>query len=207
MLAGLGWFALIGQLYLILAARTVSIPETLIRYFSFFTIQTNILVALCCTVLVWLPAGKWGRFFSRASVQAALTVYIGIVGLVYNTILRFLWAPQGLQRGVDELLHLVIPVLFILYWLLYAPKKDLAWKQLPSWLIYPAAYMLYTIVHGAITNYYPYPFVDVAVLGYPVAMRNAAGVVLLFLAASAGVIALGRALAKRSAAAQEKVSL
>ena len=108
---------------------------------------------------------------------------------------------------MDELLHLVIPVLFILYWLLYAPKKDLAWKQLPSWLIYPAAYMLYTIVHGAITNYYPYPFVDVAVLGYPVAMRNAAGVVLLFLAASAGVIALGRALAKRSAAAQEKVSL
>ena len=206
-LAGLGWFALIGQLYLILANRTVAVPETLIRYFSFFTIQSNILVALCSTVLLWRTDGSWKRFFSRASVQAALGVYIGIVGLVYNTVLRFLWAPQGLQRGVDELLHLAIPILYLIYWLLYAPKRDLAWKQLPSWLLFPAAYMVYTIIRGAITGYYPYPFIDVAALGYPVAMRNAAGVVLLFLAASAGILSLGRALAKRSAPAQENVSL
>lgn len=47
----LGWFALLLQLYLIILHRVSSLPETIVRFFSFFTIQTNILVALCFTFL------------------------------------------------------------------------------------------------------------------------------------------------------------
>lgn len=47
----LGWFALGSQLYLIIQNRIVSVPETVVRYFSFFTILTNLLVAICVSCL------------------------------------------------------------------------------------------------------------------------------------------------------------
>jgi len=56
-----GWFALALQLYLILVqspARGVAMVGTVITYFSFFTILTNILVALVLTaVALGLGAG------------------------------------------------------------------------------------------------------------------------------------------------------
>ncbi|HEV8081648.1 MAG TPA: Pr6Pr family membrane protein [Chitinophagaceae bacterium] len=108
-----GWFALIAQLYLIILNRVTTVPGTIIRYFSFFTILTNILVALCCTVLLINKNKRWYKFFSNSKTITAITVYITVVGLVYNLILRFLWRPQGLQLLVDELLHSVI--LFFLF--------------------------------------------------------------------------------------------
>jgi len=54
-----------------------------------------------------------GIIFFEAGVITAITVYITIVGLVYNVILRFLWKPEGLQFIVDELLHTVIPLLLL----------------------------------------------------------------------------------------------
>src|ERR1044071_1883578 len=93
-IAGTAWFALIGQLYLILVNRTTTIPETLLRFFSFFTILSNIIVALSLSTLLVGPNGKWGRFFSKPSTLTAITVYITVVGAIYNGILRFLWAPQ-----------------------------------------------------------------------------------------------------------------
>ena len=44
--AFLGWCSLVFQFYLILANRQASVPETIIRYFTFFTILTNLLVAV-----------------------------------------------------------------------------------------------------------------------------------------------------------------
>ncbi len=54
-LALFGWFALLSQFYLIIEGRVVPVPETIIRYFSFFTILTNLLVAVCATVLLLKP--------------------------------------------------------------------------------------------------------------------------------------------------------
>jgi hypothetical protein len=44
--------------------------------------------------------------------------------------------------------------------------------------------VLYTIAHGAAAHWYPYPFVDVDALGYPVVLRNGVGVCVLLLGAS-----------------------
>lgn len=193
LLALLGWFAIIAQFYLLIANGQLPLGEAIIRFFSFFTVQTNILVAVCSTALLLKPGG----FFARASTQAALLLYILIVGLVYNVILRFLWAPQGIQRLVDELLHAVIPLLYLAYWLIFAPKQGLAWKQAPAWLLYPLAYMIYVIIRGTFSGFYPYPFIDVVQLGYPKALQNAALILVLFLLIGAVIMAGGRALAKR----------
>lgn len=195
-LAALGWFALLSQLYLILQNGTGTVIEIIIRYFSFFTILTNLIVALCATVLLLKPKFKWGIFFSKPVNLTAITVYITIVGVVYNAILRFLWQPQGLQYITDELLHTVIPVLFILLWFLYVPKKGLQFKNAFPWLLYPFIYIIYIAIRGEIAGEYPYPFIDVEQLGYSKVLINSAGLVIAFLGFSLLLIAVGKFLSR-----------
>lgn len=177
-----GWFALIAQFYLIIANRVASIGETIIRYFSFFTILTNILVAICCTTILFQRSGKAAKFFLRSDTLTAIAVYITIVGLVYNIILRFLWNPKGLQLVVDELLHSVIPALFVIFWFLSIgkQKQKLNWNSLPRWLIYPAAYLGFVLVRGAYSGFYPYPFINVGQLSYSKVLVNCAALLLFF---------------------------
>lgn len=198
------WFALISQFYLIIENRTDSIPETILRYFSFFTILTNILIALCSTFLLICRQGVIGRFFTTPSTQTALAVYITIVGIVYNLILRFLWMPQGLQKIADELLHTVIPLSYILYWLFFSAKAHLQWKGVLPWLIYPLVYLCYSLVRGAITGVYPYPFVDVGALGYDMVAVNSLVLIMAFLVVSALFIFIGNTLFKKQNNSPEK---
>lgn len=162
----LGWFALALQFYLMIGNRVVSIFETIIRYFSFYTILTNILVALYSTFLLLKPGSGTKNHFLRPTVSAAITVYITIVGIIYNTILRHLWNPKGLDMIADELLHLIIPVMFILYWLIFVPKGELKWKNVFPWLIYPLVYFVWVLIFGALSGFYPYPFINVTGIGY-----------------------------------------
>jgi len=192
--AALAWIAVIFQFYLIMVNRTASIPETVIRFFSFFTILSNIVVALCFTYLLLMPRSKWGKFFARAETQAATALYIGVTGIIYNFILRGLWKPQGLQLVVDELLHSVVPVLFILYWLFFAPKKTLQWKSIFPWLIFPFVYCVYSLIRGAIAGFYPYPFIDVNLLGYGRVFLNIGGMILVFLCMSLLLVSIAKLL-------------
>lgn len=188
----LGWLTLILQFYLMLNNRVVPVPETTLRFFSYFTILTNTLVAITYTVL-WLdpPAGRI-RMLTKASFLTAVTVYILIVGIIYNVILRSLWSPKGLQQLVDESLHTVLPLLFFLFWLLFVPKATLEWKQSFIWLAYPIAYILYILLIGALTGFYPYPFADAGQLGYPRALLNGLGIIAFFSLLSLLLIALGK---------------
>lgn len=140
-----GWPVIL-QLYLIIVNRTASIPETIIRFFSFFTILTNILVSVCFTTVTLEWRSTWKKIFSKPAILSATTVYILVVGVVYNIILRFLWKPQGLQQIVDELLHSVIPVLFLLFWMAFVPKANLQWKAIFAWLLYPLLYLIYVLL-------------------------------------------------------------
>ncbi|MEO7802430.1 MAG: Pr6Pr family membrane protein [Ginsengibacter sp.] len=191
------WFALIFQLYLILHNRTTSVCETLMRYFTFYTILTNLLVAICFTAEV-VHKNKRQSFFTKPSALAATVVYISVVGVVYNVVLRFAWQPTGLQRVVDELLHLIIPVYFILYWLILVPKIKLKWSKLYSWLIYPAIYLVVVMIRGAFARYYPYPFVNVTALGYQKVTINCMFVLLAFLFFSFLIILISRSFVKRT---------
>ena len=169
-----------------------SLPETIVRFFSFFTIQTNILVALCFTFLWLKPKSKWGLFFSNSKIVTAITLYIIIVGFVYNAILRFLWAPTGSQKIADELLHLVIPILILIYWTLFVPKKELEFKNIFPWLIFPSVYLVYSLIRGAFFGFYPYPFIDVILLGYNKVLLNSFFMVLAFLFIGTLLIGIGK---------------
>jgi hypothetical protein len=164
----LGWFALILQLYLIIDVNqknNVPVVYGIINYFSFFTILTNILVALTVTLPLVSAGSRLGRFFSRPGVQSAIALHIAVVGITYSLLLRHIWNPQGLQLAADRLLHDVIPILYLLYWFIFVPKGTLQWRGLLWWLIYPLVYLIYSIIRGAVTGRYPYPFLEVNKLG------------------------------------------
>jgi hypothetical protein len=86
-IAAITWFALLLQLKLSLGTTGTtgfSTVKTITNFFSYFTILSNLLVAISLSSALFLPSGILGRFFTKISVQSAIAVYIFIVGLVYN---------------------------------------------------------------------------------------------------------------------------
>lgn len=188
--AAISWFAILLQLYLIITNRKLGIAATVVQFFSYFTILTNILVAVCFTTLLLKPSAN--SFFTKPITLAATAVYITIVGAIYNLVLRQLWKPQGWQLVADNLLHTIIPILFVLYWFFAVTKNNLNWKDILPWLIYPFLYLVYILIRGAFTNLYPYPFVDVATYGYAKVLANSGWVMVGFVSVSLLFIGIGK---------------
>lgn len=192
------WFALIVQFYIMLKSGAAPVSELIIRYFSYFTLNSNLLAALCVTFLLFKPAGKVSDFFSSQAFQTAVAVYIFIVGLIYNTILRFLWSPQGLQMVLDELQHLINPLLFIVYWALYSNKAQLPRNAYWYWLTFPLIYIFWVLIRGSFSGFYPYPFLDVTKLGFNSVLSNCIVITLLFIVTAMLFKAIGNYIAKRN---------
>tara|TARA_R110002049_G_scaffold4504_1_gene31298 strand:+ start:13640 stop:14263 length:624 start_codon:yes stop_codon:yes gene_type:complete len=168
----LGWFAIIGQFVLLIINRQAGIPETIIRFFSFFTILTNIMVALFFTLSYLNSKKKPLNLFISNGALTALTTFILIVGLVYQVSLRHIWNPTGLQFVVDELLHTVIPIYLLIYWFRYSNKSDLETKSVLCWLLYPIIYVMFIFSRGYLSGYYPYPFLNIPEIGIQIALIN-----------------------------------
>jgi hypothetical protein len=195
-IAGLGWFGLSVQLcFNVQDALVKNLPVAghLIDYFSFFTIETNLLVALVLTICCTRP--RAAQFLTTPSVKSALVVYIIIVGVVYAVLLRNLWHPHGLQLLADVVLHDVIPFLYPFYWLAFLPKGSLRWSDPSWWLVYPVLYFLYSMLRGAAYGIYLYPFFDVAQLGFARVSMNAFALLAFFFGLGVILTAIDHALA------------
>ena len=152
------------------------------NFFSYFTILSNSLVALSLTLANLSPSSPAGRFFGRLTVQTAIALYISAVCLVYNTVLRGLYVLQGWSLYMDNMLHLVIPVLYVLYWILFRSKGHLAWRNGLQWIIFPLLYLGYSLIRGSILHWYPYPFLNVDQIGYHQVLFNSSVMLALFFA-------------------------
>ena len=195
--AVIGWFALALQFYLIIVNRAAPVSETIIRYFSYFTILTNTLVALRFTSLSFREFSRLKIFFSSPPVSAAVTIYITVVGLVYQFLLRHTWEPEGWQLIADELLHSVIPLYAIVYWIVFSDKNNLSWKNVPGWLLYPLVYLFFILLRGAGSGFYPYPFVDVGEFGYGKVAVNSAGMMFAFIVLSVLFISASKIISRK----------
>jgi len=98
-------------------------------------------------------------------------VYIFIVGLLNHLLLSRLSNLTGLSLLCDRLLHYVMPVVYVVYWIIFAPKQPIAYRDVWLWLIFPLVYVIYCMIRGSFTDLYPYPFLDAAKLGYPAVFK------------------------------------
>ena len=195
-IAGLGWFGLGVQLYFNVhdaLIKDLSVPGHLVHYFSYFTIETNALVALVLTIACARPQAE--QFLTRPSVKSALVVYIIVVGVVYAVLLRNLLHPHGVRLLADMMLHDAIPFLYPFYWLTFLSKGSLRWSDPAWWLVYPVLYFLYIMLRGAAFGTYPYPFMDVAQLGFARVAMNGTGLLAVFFGLGVILTAIDHALA------------
>ncbi|MFP3537215.1 Pr6Pr family membrane protein [Pseudomonas sp. SIMBA_021] len=195
----LGWFGLTVQLYLILLLRWdsgASLLGGLVNFFSFFTVLSNTLVASVLTCALNLRVSKGQAFMLQPWVSGAVAASILLVGLAYSLLLRHLWHPQGWQWLADELLHDVMPLLFLVYWWCCVPKGGLRMRHIRWWTLYPIVYFAYLLLRGHLLGLYPYPFISVDRLGYPRVLLNALGILAGFVLVSLLLLGLDRWLGK-----------
>lgn len=159
--------------------KSVPVTTAALIYFSFFTILTNLLIAVCLTLAATDP--EEDRLWNSPGVQTALAVYILVVAIVYAAVLQGLWIPSGLEYVTDRVFHAVVPLLYLVFWIFLTPKGSLRLSHQIVWQIYPFLYMCYTLGRGALVGTYPYPFLDVARDGYEAVFWNSLLLLLLFL--------------------------
>lgn len=66
---------------------------------------------------------------------------------------------------VNIVAHYVMSVVMVADWLFQPPLARLEPRHLWWWLVYPVAYLVYSLVRGAIVGWYPYWFIDPARAG------------------------------------------
>ena len=156
--------------------QTHDVLTTLWNLARFFTIIGNLAVAITMTAVA---LGK------RVSpiVLGGLTLAILLVGIVYATLLKGLHPLSGPRLVANYLLHDVSPIAMAAYWLLFAPRGRLKSSAPWWWVLFPLAYLIYALARGQIEHRYPYPFIDVAKLGWTQVALNSAGIAFAFILA------------------------
>jgi hypothetical protein len=180
------------QLSIDLVNHQSEILTELIQYISYFTILTNAMVGIYFLVCALFSKTKLGVFMHKASTTTAIAVYITVVGLIFNLVLRSIYHPVGLACIANEIMHVAIPAGFFLYWLVQTPKVNLKIQDTYYWLQYPSFYLIYILVRGFFTNKYPYPFVNVAQIGLQKVLVNSFFLASLFFVLSVVFIWIGK---------------
>jgi len=175
--------AVVFQLYLVWQGHAVldetnrpSLGTRLERFFSYFTVLSNILVA--ATSLAMAFRVKETQLWRVLRLDAL--VGIAVTGVVHWFFLRPILDLHGQDYVADKLLHVAVPLVAVVGWLVFGPRGWLNSRVLVLSAIYPALYFAWTLIHGAIVDWYPYPFTDVNLHGYGVILLNGLGVVALF---------------------------
>lgn len=151
---------------------------------SHFAVQSAILLA-AVTALSAHRAWTARRPLPAALTGAAL-LYILAAGLVHHLLLAGTasssamtgGAATGWQSAADHLLHTAVPITALLDWLLLTTPGHLRLRQAAAWLLYPLAYLAFSLVRSEIaatgdTARPLYPFLDIARHGYKTVLGNA----------------------------------
>jgi len=196
------------------------LPLVLANYFSLFTIVSTILSASAL-----IAAAAWARVHPGTSREplgialgmALVTGPVLLLGVVYNVLLR--GGPSSAALGDSaglalmdsyaiEVLHVVLPLYFLVDLLFATRRRGLRWSNLAALAAYPLAWLAHTMVRGelvvdpsgATAWWYPYPFLDPhGAGGWGSALMYIAAIFVAFLGIGAGVIAIGRHRERRAA--------
>lgn len=188
--AAVAWPALMLQYWLMLWSGP-PVQET-VRFLSFFTILSNLLVALVAGSAA--TGGNWAvlRIWRGPRVRGLAALSITVTCLVYATVLQGQWHPQGPQLLADRSLHYAIPALYVFWWVALLPHGALRWPDALRWLAFPGLFALWTFARGAVVHEYPYPFMDVTRLGYGEVLLNTGMVGVVFLVIGLIYVALDK---------------
>ncbi len=171
----------------------------LVNFFSYFTILSNIFAALVLIISgLYLLNGRKPTP-AQQIIRSATVLYMAVTGIIYAALLSGL-SLGFLMPWVNDVLHRIMPVVVVADWLYQPTKAKLRVKQIPLLLIFPIAFLAYTLVRGPSANWYPYPFLNPSKAGgyLGVALYSLA-ILALFYALSRLMIYLGSRLKRHVA--------
>lgn len=168
------------------------------KFFGYMTHLTDLGVALIFTGRFT----KRGSFLARLSFNpnwsSAMLVYAVLVFGVYQVMLADTWDPQGAWKVGDVLLHYIIPIMYVIFWLVTIERGQLRWIHLINWQFFPIGYAVISVAIGRITGGYPYPFLVVQDLGWAAVLQNIVMILMCYIMLSVLVIASDKVLFDRA---------
>jgi uncharacterized membrane protein len=172
------------------------------QYFAYFTIQSSLINVVVLTVggVLSLRHPRDTELYTRIRMSALC--YAVMTAAVFNLLLRGHSANDGHYPGLDwpnEIMHVAIPIFLVIDWLFAPGGRRLRFTALWTVVSYPLAWVAFTLVRGAIIDWYPYPFLTPSVVGgyggvsiYIVAIAG------FILAIAVGAVAVGRVRSRAS---------
>jgi uncharacterized membrane protein SirB2 len=142
-------------------------------FFSYFTILSIIFATATFIVsalaLVNPKSDKDRRILDY--LRGAAVTFILVSGIIYSTLLNNADVNTPLA-WVNMVLHYLFPLIVLADWLFDRPTGSIVYKNARYWLVFPAAYVVYSLIRGASIGWYPYPFLDVSKHGYVVVLAS-----------------------------------
>ena len=171
----------------VLAGQGVFDPT---RFFAYFTIQSNLIGVAAFLLLITRRGDDRPRWLEV--LRGAAAVYLTVTFFVVIFLLS--GVDVQLQLGwVDFVLHKLFPVVFVADYLLDRPAARLTLRDVGAWLVYPIAWVVVTLVRGAVDGWYPYPFLDPANGGYESVAINVVAITIGFFIVALVYVWLGNA--------------
>jgi len=186
--------AIVAQL---LYSSQYSISFSLVNFFSFFTILSNVFVTIVFVMSAFYLA--IGRKSTPADdvLRGASVLYMAVTGIVYTLLLLGTDVDLTLP-WVNLQLHYIMPIVVVVDWLYQPQRNKLTLRSITPWLLFPALYLVYTLVRGPIVGWYPYPFLDPSkVGGYGSVALYSVGILAALLGIGFALMKLGNALKRR----------
>lgn len=159
-------------------------PFAITNFFSYFTVQSMVLAVIVFALAAVIALRQARDPVWLDQLRALATTYVTVSGIVFAVLL-----VEGTSRGVpvwapwsSQILHFVIPAYALLDWWL-APGREVPWKTLALVMLFPGIWVIYTMIRGASVYWYPYFFLDPALVEIPQEL-------LLYLLAIVGVFSL-----------------
>jgi len=185
------WAGLALQFWLLMA-RMGNVVEVVWRLLLFFTIISNLVVAVAFS-LIALGSVK----LRHPLLIAGLALTMALVSIVFELLLRHALHLAGWGLVANALLHDIVPLLTVGAWLMLAEKGHLRARD--PWIIalFPVAYLIYALIRGAAEGLYPYPFLDLHKLGWQGVLPTVLGITVAFLIFGHLMVVLDRYLGRR----------
>lgn len=165
-LSGLGWYGEVPVeegLYGNTPDGVAGVFSRLTDTLSYFTIWSNVVVAISATLLLQRPLRDT---ITRRVLRLDALLMITITAIVYQVLIAPSIDVEGWSLLTDPILHIVTPLLTVVVWVVWGPRGWISARLVPLALIVPLAWIAWMLLRGTVVDAYPYGFANVTELGY-----------------------------------------
>jgi hypothetical protein len=125
------------------------------NYFGYFTNQTSLLIGVVLVLTGILTIARRRPPCWVQLLRGVATAYLIVVAVVYNVLVP---GTGSAPAWVSAIVHVAVPVVAVVDWLLFDDRSPLPWHRIWIVLIYPGAWLAVVLVRGATDGWVPYGF-------------------------------------------------